>query len=478
MKLGSMLKEGNFERYLKEGRQADESENRNRKIFERGSAFIKKFKVEENKKHAILYPLELTLPFNPMSLEDTSVNDNNPFIFPGSVSDAIVFLKVKMNEDESFKEAVLSALSLKPDEVEKLNLADTETVSVTEGRLWHRLCRPYYITGYVQTIKGISDKFARKMGCVPVFDEMGTIVGSKGIGYHVNLLENELLALQIEEVNKQYSAGGEYADRSDDDRKTAIDSLRANRIISNPYLQAFTRVFAIPERNSEGNLESSVIEGILKSKKLTAHDFYLKMTKEINDLIVSNLGSKNYDNSIDFMELRLDVPEKDPKDNMSIYKAKPVLVTNAVSIFNPENTSQEFIDTVLTAYRTIVGDTTAWNSDILRRSVNELRLKSDSDICAIAKNAITKYEIGLKNSGINEKYSELLETIDSELVASFAEAVIDGEANDKEVNRKILEAIPVTSGYGDESDDSLIDGDSLTNEFEKAFNTDTINDAF
>lgn len=458
-----MLKEGNFQRYLQEGRKADNSENNARKIFESGSAFIKKFKVEANKKNALLYPLELVVPFNPQDLSDASYNESNPFIFAGAVSDAIVYLKSRMKEDAEFNSLMLNLLSLNDASV--LHLEDAECSGIEEAREWHKLCRPFYITGYVQGIKGVSDKFPRKMGINPIFDDNGAIIGSTGVGYNMNLLENELLALQIEEVNKQYSPKGIHADASDDERESAIKTLRQNRIISNPFLQAYTLIISFPQRNSEGNMEQAIIETWLKSKKINQYRSYIKFTKEHNDLIVANLCSKKYDNSIDFFELRLDVPEEDPADKMNIYKAKPALVSRDCSIFNEENTSKEFTESVRAQYRATVSNTSEWNTDTLRRSVMELRLKSDADISAIVKNAISKYEIGLKNNTINSKYRELLDTIDSELVASFAEATIDGDTNDNEVNQEIINSLPVSAGYGDDADNNLLDGDNLKDAF-------------
>jgi hypothetical protein len=463
MKLGKFLEEQDFGKYLQVQAKADASQNQARGIFERGTAFIKKFKYEPNTNWYLLFPLEMTLPFNPTDLTDETYSDANPFVLPGSVSIAIKFLKGMMKDDDALHQKVLDVLRT---DDEALHMEANECVDMTEGRIWHKLCRVQYYVGWSQKLNDGTNSFPVSIGCDVQLDDTGTVVGSKGVGYTLYQLENALISIKVQATTEKYEQEG----RSDTDLSDTIKALWQNRIIKNPTPVAFSHIFFIKGKNDEGNVSTDFINSWEQSQRLSEHEGYIRYTTKFNDAIAAKIGSKKFDNNLDFIETALKIPKEDAADKAKIYR-DAVLVTCAksVSIFDEDNGNGECVKDFAEHVAEYISDTTAWNTESFKRSIRELQKRSDSDLLASMKNAIKIYEDALKNEKILADYGSVLESIDANITASIAESILDGEVNNYDVNQDIINALPTEKGFGEEGEGEATDDfSSLTDEFQAA----------
>lgn len=452
MKLGSIIEGGDYGKYLQMAKQADDATAKQARItYEKGSAYIKKFEYKANTKHVFLIPLELVLPFNPLDLEDETYNETNPFVLIGCPSIAVTVIKGQMRNDEKFKKKILSIMRLRDESV--LNL-DTEGVKdMEEGRLWHKaFARVKYLVGWTQSLNDGTFPNPISIGCEPILNERGEVTGTKGVGYEYYLAESALLAAKKKLVTEEY----EKESRSDEDLKAAIKGINDGRILGNPRLTAFLRFIDIQVRNQEGQVSGDFLDAWSEKHNIGAFDRYFKYSRKFDDTISPVIGSKTYDNEFDFLEIYFKIPEEDPADKSKRFRDVTCsTIASQASIFKPDSREAEDLREVREAVKEYMSDTSKWNDDNFKRSIRELKVKSDADLSACLKNSIAKYEGVMTSEFIQMNYGETLSKIDSGLVSDAVEKILDGDSVNIEVTEDDIKALPTEKGFDSPDEDDF-----------------------
>lgn len=453
MKLGEILAKGDFSSYLAQAAEQDAQANVTRDKFLTGSGFLKKFKIEADKKYAVLYPLEMFLPFNPTDLEDERYSISHPYVLPGSVTTAIAATKHIAQENPEVAKKLAQTLGV---DVSALHL--DSTLEVTDGKateeqiaeihMWHKLCRIQFVTGYTQVLNTGKKPYAEKIGCEPVFDDDFNIIGTKGIGYQLYELENALISIKSQEIEDTYKPGGINADKTQADCDAEKKALWKNRIISNPYALSYAQVVVFPLLNNEGKVLEEAREAWAKDKSLRTHTFYTKVTRNDIEAAESYLSSDVYDGNLDFIEIMWVVPKEDPKDQMAIYRE---LNKSGASLLTTITKPASGLPGLAAKYREAKDNTNTWNDKTLKKSIYDYRLRSDDALASDVKSAIKGYDSAMKSPEILDKYSQALEAIDSQLVASLADDILSGNGTDKMIDTKVFAEAPVVDENTPES---------------------------
>ena len=451
----------NYNALLQRSRESfakNSNSNAARQQFEQGSGFLKKFKLEENKTYVLLIPLELTLPFDPVTLSEEVYNSGNPFILTGSVTSAVLALKAMARDNPEFAEKLAATLGVS---VEKLRLdaevreqtsseiaENKELFSDEEIIMWHRLARLQIITGYVQRLQTQSDKFkfGRNVAAVPIFDEDGIIVGTKGVGGQLKALEDSLIALKISEVIESYKTGGINESKTKKDMDDEIKKLWSNRLIGNVYSLAFARCFPFVVDDSSKVDKATATEW---AKKPNANMVmkYMKLTRDNLRIFEQGISTK-HDTHMDLIEINVVVPPA--TDNKINYtNVNYSIAKKSNSMFDLDDDDQYTLKGFKAAVRKAM-DSTTWSEEVLRKSIYDFRSISDAALIAEVSNDLKMYNDVINNSSIYETYGDLLTQMDSSLTAEIAMQIVDGTASTAEVDQKIVDSAPVINEMTEE----------------------------
>lgn len=463
---------GTYTDFINEAKKRfDPTKAKARSAFESGAGFLKKFKMEAEKNYAVLIPLEVALPFDPTDLNSDAFDRHNPLPLAGSPTTAIRGLKLMAKNDPALAEKLAQTLQV---EVKDLNL-DVDSVESSEIKMWHKLCRIQYITGYVQHLNTNHEKFAfgRKVGAEVILDDEGNVQDTKGVGYRLYELESALISVEIQMLKDTYEPGGVNADRPAKDMEAAIKNLWQNRLVGNPYQIAFCRC-AVFTSTPDGSVNSDEITAWNKSKKIGQFIRYQKITRDRIELFESVLTTRS-DMNMDFVEITVNVPKAE-NGRINYMSVNYGLANKSSSIFqidedtgNPINNLKGFIEE-FTAYR---DDAKVWTDDILRRSIIEYRIPGDSQFIAEVSSNLSTYEDALKSESIFTQYSDILQQLNSSLYSDVAEKILEGDVNGKDIAPAIIETQPIMNENNDHEEMSVQDEfNSLLNELDDTDETD------
>lgn len=429
MKLGelSTLNGASLDSFIAEAVKAQDSRsNLLRSKFVSGSTTIKPFKVEPDTKWVLFFPLEVAVPFNPADVEDESFNSSNPFVMPGTVSAAVTVLKKLASSNDKIKELLCNAMGADEKDINW----DIEGIKDTAERmLWHKISRMSYLTKYTQKVwRDLTKKFPAKVGFEPVLDEEGEIIGSVGLGWNLHKLESDLINIKIQMLEEQFKPGGSRANEPKANLEAEIKSLWENKLIRNPYLESYTRVFAFKLVNSgEGTIDDKVAKEFNNSKKLAPYQFTMKVTTKDIAAYENAFASTKTDNHDNFIEAQLTIPAEDPKDNMAIYKdqnrSNPNYANTSIST-DPAHLNP---DAFYEAFENFMLDEDLSSKALLEKSIYAYKRPSDTVLSDILKNNIVRYDAAMKSQSILDKYSETIALIDVDLTNKIAESIMDGE---------------------------------------------------
>ena len=442
MKPGEILKD--YTQFIQAAKDRfDPAKAKARTAFETGSAFIKKFKLDPDKQYTVLVPLELCLPFDPVTLSQEVFNQTNPLPLPGSVDSAIKMLKQTAKANDAFADKLAEVLGVT---VEGLKL-DIDAVDSPTRLLFHKLSRIQFITGYVQHMNTKRDKFpfGRNVGAEVVLDTDGNITDTQGVGYRLYEMESAIISVEVQRVRDSYEPGGENADRPAKEMENAIKQLWSDRLIGNPYQTAYCRVFAFTLANKDGELVQTDVDAWNKTKKVSQFMRYMKLTREKMDTIESVLCTRS-DVNTDFIEVIVDVPKAGDNGKINYQSVNYSTANRASSIFQiaeetgkPINNIEGFTD----EYIKLRDDDKLWNDDILKKSIIEYRIPSDSVMLAEMSNSLAVYEDAMKSADILQSYGDILGQINSNLQSAIAAKIMDGDDNGKLISREIMESAPI-----------------------------------
>lgn len=430
-----------------------------RTSFESGTGFLKKFKLEPNTAYNVLVPLELCIPFNPDDLSTDEFDRNNPLPLPGSPSTVVKRLRAMAKDRQDFAEKLASSLGVT---VDKLKVDSTE-IDKSDVKLWHRLCRMQYITGYVQHLNTNKEKFSfgRKVGADVQLTDDGSIAGTTGAGYQLYEMENAFISVEIQTLRDTFEPGGVNADRPKKELEEKTKALWSDRLIGNPYQIAFCRCIPFTA-SADGTLAKGDASNWAKSKKIGPLIRYMKVTRDRIDLFESVLTSKS-DMYMDFIETQINVPKSEEGNKVNYMGVNYANANQSSSVFQIDDSTGEplndltgFIDEFIT-YR---DDDKVWNDDILRRSIIEYRVPSDDQLCAEISSSLSIYENAMKSESIFHDYGEIIQRISSSLHADIAEKILDGDVTNKDKSIEIIDNAPVMNENTDDLGSEL---DSLLN---------------
>ncbi len=453
----------NYAEFVKNAKERfDPTKAKARNAFESGSSFIRKFKMEADTVYTMLVPLELCLPFDPQTLETDVFNATNPLPLPGSPTTAVRLLKKMAKENPAFAEKLAETLGTT---VESLKL-DIDAVDSAEIKLWHKLCRIQFITGYVQHLNTKKDKFpfGRNVGAEVELDDDGTVTDTKGVGYRLYELESAVLSVEVQRIRDSYEAGGINADRTAKDMENSIKKLWEDRLIGNPYQIAFCRVIVFSS-SKDGEVHKNDIDAWNKTKKINQFMRYTKILRDRIGTFESVLTSRS-DINMDFIEVLVDVPKAGDNDKINYQNINYSTANRASSIFQldedtnkPINDLEGFHDEFLK----LRDDEKLWSDDILKKSIIEYRIPSDQVLLAEMSNSLQVYEEAMKSQSILRTYGDVLGQINTNLHAAIAEKIMDGEDNGKEISQEIIDAAPIMNENNAPTDefDAAVEFDKL-----------------
>lgn len=433
----------NYTDFIKNAKERfDPKKAKARTSFEAGSGFIKKFKMEPDTTYTVLVPLELCLPFDPTTLSTDEFNTNNPLPLPGSPTTAVRTLKTMAKNNPDFANKLAEVLGAT---VADLKL-DVDAIDKAEIKLWHKLCRIQYITGYVQHMNTKKDKFpfGRNVGADAILNDDGDVTDTKGIGYRLYEMESAILSIEVQRIRDSYEPGGINADRTAKDMETAISNLWKERLIGNPYQIAFCRVFVFAS-NKDGEVNKTDIDQWNKTKKVQQFMRYQKILRDRIGTFEAVLMSKS-DINMDFIETIVEVPKAGDNDKINYQNINYSTANRASSIFQldedtnqPVNDLEGFKDEFI-KFR---DDDKLWSDDILKKSIIEYRIPSDTTLLAEMSNSLQPYEEAMKSPKLFQEYSDVINMINSNLHAAIAEKLLDGEDNGKDISQDIIDAAPL-----------------------------------
>lgn len=447
----------NYQAFIKASRERYSPDKaKERSTFEQGSTFLKKVKFVQDSTYAFLYPLELVLPFDPETLSTEVFNNENPLPLPGSPTTAANQLRAMAKDNPEFAEKLAEVLDTT---IEKLKLDSTE-FDASDIRLWHKLARIQFITGWVQHLntKKETFKFGRTVGCKPVFDEDRNVVGTEGVGARLVELETALISIKIQKESDSYKDGGKNADRPDSELEQTIKKLWKDRLIGNPYQVAFVRICAFTD-DTEYAVAKGETDVWNKSKRIKDFSFYQKITRDNITLLERSLSSRNSDIHMDFLETVVTVPKSDDGKTVQYIKITYVPATPLTSIFmvdpdtdQPINKLEGFEE----AYTTLRDDPKQWSEETLHKSIFEFRVPSDSTLLSEMKNSLDAYEDAMNSSELTG-YSDILDKLDSTLTEKIALQIMDSD-DDVKISPEIVASAPVDN-ENNTSDEFEVEGD-------------------
>lgn len=438
-----------------------------RNAFESGSSFLKKFKLEPEKVYTTLIPLELCLPFDPTTLETDVFNTSNPIPLPGSPTTVVKNLKLMAKENPDFAKKLAESLGVT---VEDLKL-DVEAIEKSEIKLWHKLCRIQFITGYVQHLNTKKDKFpfGRNVGCEAELSDEGLVEGTQGIGYRLYELESAMISIEIQRIRDSYESGGENADRPKKEMEDRIKKLWEDRLVGNPYQIAFCRV-VIFSSSKDGEVCKEDIEQWNKTKKIGTFMRYQKILRDRISQFEGVLMSKS-DINMDFIEAIVDVPKANESGKINYQNVNYSTANRASSIFQLDEDTNEPLNN-LEGFREefikVRDDEKVWSDDILKKSIIEYRIPSDTTLAAEVSNSLAVYEDAMKSQSLIQSYGDILNQINGTLHQEIVDKLLDGEDNGKDISQEIIDAAPIMNENNAPTDefDAAVDFDKLCNDLD------------
>lgn len=434
----STLAGASLDSFMAEALKAQDSRaNLLRTKFNSGSTKIKMFKVEADAKWSLFFPLEVAIPFNPTNLEDKSYSAANPFVMPGTVVSAVTVLKKLAESNSDIKKELCTVMGT---EENAINWGTEGITSTEERMLWHKICRLSYITKYTQKVwKDLTKKFPAKVGFEPILDEDGEVAGSVGLGWKLHQLENDLLNIKVQMLEDQFKPGGARENEPRDNFEKEKKALWEEKLIRNPYLESYTRVFAFPLVNTaEGSIDPKVAKAFNDNKKITDYQYIIKLTTADISTYETAFASKKTDIHDNVIEAQLVIPSEDPKDPMAIYKnqnrSNPNFANTAVSTDIDHIKPDVFYD----AYQNFMEDSDASSKELLEKSIWAFRRPTDAVLSSILSSNFKRYEDAAKTTSFLDKWSETIALIDVDLTNQIAESIMDGEDTGKEIAPDIV----------------------------------------
>lgn len=274
---------------------------------------IQKASLTTNVPALFVYPIVLKLPFNPMDLNDTSFNKENPYIIRGSVEEnwkglvqiASADYDTKKKEAEEkgetfygsdIMEALCSAVGVDSLTAEHINAEGAELAALLKNI--RGLDCPWYPT--IQTFFEQDGEFGSTYGVRCAVDENGNIKydESGNVIYEDELFElsslcQALIAPQLDKFYKEYYKGGPK-EKATKEEKTAAKKLITSKVGVSPVVtRSVARVLQF-DADTNDDMVESIVSAINGGTDLVEYERLIGITKSfITENVVKYLGSSH-----------------------------------------------------------------------------------------------------------------------------------------------------------------------------------------
>lgn len=415
---------------------------------------LKKLKTAEDTKYALLLPIELSVPFNPFDFKDESVfNAKHPFNFPGSVTTMLIKLKELLKADAEFAQFVAEDLGV---EVADLRLDDPQALYKEDTKVFAKYRRLLVYTDDVQCLHtDPASQYGIRRHVDVHYDENGDIQSvwtdpvtkerkEASMGIQLYMLENALIALRIEEINKEFTEG-DMKNRPEAEKKAAIKAVYAERLITNPYVAGFTRAEVFTLTNDKLVDKESAADWNRK-KDLQALEHYVKVTTADLGKYQGFIGGR-FDFNLDYLEINWSVPKKTSDQNVALQIDRDC-ASSDTRIMNAENGLKGFDE----KYREYRDNLDMWDPAVMRRSVYDFFHITDDEITNQFRNNLKRYEDVMANQVIAENYMDVMDKIDESLSSRVIEQITSNSGSTVELKQENLASIPKVTQETEDDD--------------------------
>lgn len=387
---------------------------------------LKKVKLVQGSSALYIYPLELRLPFNPKDVDDETFNIETPFILPFSVHDSISGLKTMAQADPVLhaKLAELAKVS-----VEEYDLTDPTEITENDKKALWRFRNVIVYSSQIQEFKMSGfGKYGRKGLSTAQFDEYGQPV-KKDLGYMLYELEVALANSKIAQIEADYAPGGPKANLSSEEKQKERKAVWEGLKVKAPKPAGVMRVITVPCRPNwslkleENQGTSDVLDNLRDFEGYVGGSY--DAVKEVESMI-----GTGYDKHVNYLEVAIHYPtgkgKTDGEKALNSYN-------NREFTKNPLNTINDLLPGFNESYNAFRSDTEVFNEETMLKSVFEFRPVAD-DLLIEHYKADLGDKVHLINSGIAEKYHELIERIDSALSEELMMNVMSGITSEGQAN--------------------------------------------
>ena len=287
---------------------------------------IKKLKKETKKKSKLLFPTNLSIPFNPFTgAEDENYNRNvtfRPLKAEHTVALAIKkYINDNMEEGSSHHDEAVNAKSVFMTKagVEAWDTSDTENLTDEDRRIFKRYRVPLIFTLNVVKVDiptFTNSPYGREYLVSVKRDPLtGEVVGEYPVPLQVHKLMSDLVSQSISELDDDIKSGKIVL--NDKDRSAKIKELYKDIVVSSDYPSNYALAVEIPLDSKYGIPESFQLKG-LEDDDMFKNLVLVKQTVEVRDSLNKYISGEfdsidYYDN---FWELNMSCPSdtEDPKE--------------------------------------------------------------------------------------------------------------------------------------------------------------------
>lgn len=474
----SALKAGNGSAALESMIQQVSAEKEAQRSAVYSSGRVGRFKTGFGESHSVLMPIELALPFDLATGEEDLVNGwsrKRPQVLQASFTSAVKILRLQAARVPAVKEKVLSLLGKSKDDdfLELDGILDMEVENIPRlshdkiVELHNVFSRFHHHTETVQAVRSSGNKYPQRFLSDASVDEVGRPIPA-GFISKASKLESSLVAIRCDAKKKEM----EEANAQEQQIKNALEAIRNDRFLSEPMLETVMFCVDIPIEKNNGAIKKGVKDVITK-KDITPLMRWWRLPRTQIVAMSKFLGDPINDLHDDYLEIIWECPPLDPgeveaqaqykkakitakeatKDNCYFTleegdrkekKDQEAIRAELQAKVNAGTASPEEIDALKDCERALskivpvlppdlvnekfqewMDSEEAWDEATYKK-LPDFRIKSESEIKQIMKDALPAYNEELLTSNIISTYQDLILEIDTSVGTDAAIAAATG----------------------------------------------------
>lgn len=358
-----------------------------------------------------VFPLDLTLPFNPADLTDDTYDVSYRYVMPNSVTTAWITFKAMMAADPNLKLRAIKLMGLDESKIDftSASLTPDEFAMIKRWRMPRSFSAPVFSTKFSNRK---DPKYSIMYMADCVMDEDGKIDTDEdyGLFYKLHYIENACCAKAVEALRESFQPGGINAHRSEKERKDDEKDIWSERLISRPFYKYVLRYMHIVVDTQTNAVKSEIMDqwkagkiSDIEAVRLTGLDAITALGKQIG-------GPK--DVHADYIVFTYTLPEI-PKGekNLGPYAQKiSMAITHptdcATSAPREGDPDRAYLTDFDVTYRAYLDDPTKWNDSVIKNSIREFNTISDAALLAQFELDIGKYQEFLKDESVVKAITE------------------------------------------------------------------------